>query len=104
MPLSLLLRCALIGATVIVLMPRMSHAEPVCPPDSSKAIAEAKAALEAHSADKDRLALACLIGAVEKLDAKLADVIAGKVEFTGPVTAKGGFLTSKLDSKQESRR
>lgn len=65
-----------------------AHAE--CPEKASEAVAAAKAALA--KSDGTAEATACLIAAVEALDQKLDDLIAGKIVFEGPLKAKGGFI------------
>lgn len=69
-----------------------AHATTTCPPDPAGAVAEAREALEAKDTSKDRAALACLVEAVGEISTKLDDLIAGKITFTAPITAKGGFI------------
>jgi hypothetical protein len=85
----LLLATALLPVTIPI---TPAYATTTCPADPSKAIAEARKALGSEDRSKDREALACLADAVAALDAKLDDLIAGKIIFTAPVTAKGGFI------------
>lgn len=86
-------RHALIAAAALLFSIAVSYAQaaPDCPQDTSKALVHAREALAEKDAENDRAVLTCLIEAVEALDAKLADLIAGKVEFSGPVTARGFF-------------
>ncbi|MDX2265898.1 MAG: hypothetical protein NW215_13135 [Hyphomicrobiales bacterium] len=67
-----------------------------CPSDIGMTVEQAKAALgtaqDAPLTDQDRAALACLAGAVGTLNSKLNNLIAGKIEFTGPVISQKGFI------------
>lgn len=88
------MRLFLLIVCLFVIVPYAAHAED-CPRDPGAAIAAAKAALSSPDTSKDRAALLCLTQAVAALDAKLSDVLAGKVPFTGAVWSPQGMTVTK---------
>ncbi|MEQ1670935.1 MAG: hypothetical protein ABL893_08765 [Hyphomicrobium sp.] len=82
-------------AAALLLMSAPVAAAADCPADTQRVVAEVRAILEmpqdATFSPNERAALLCLADAVGMLDRKLNDLIAGKLEFTGPVVSPKGF-------------
>lgn len=68
-----------------------------CAANPKQAVEVAQKALVANEPERDRAALICLVRAVAALDAKLDDLIAGRIEFTGDVVAPAFLHTTKDD-------
>jgi hypothetical protein len=81
---------------VLVFNAAPSAAQTACPADIETTVAQAKAALTKREGialtDQGRVALSCLADAVGTLDAKLNDLVTGKITFTGPVISQKGFI------------
>ena len=77
-----------------------ARAEFTCAAEPAKATEQARKALEANDPAKDRESLACLVEAVAALDAKLNNLIAGKTEFTGALTAPAYFYSGTQPSER----
>jgi hypothetical protein len=88
---------------ILVVIAAPSAAKAACPPDIGKTVAQAKTALAGNNDEplngEARAALSCLADAVEILNAKLDDLIAGKKEFTGNVIAPGYLYKGKNPEK-----
>lgn len=73
-----------------------------CPKEISAAVKAARVALSESEGVTE--ATQCLIEAVDLLDQKLNELIAGKIVFEGPVTTKGGFLNQSESHPTEEGR
>lgn len=79
-----------------------SSAHAACPKETSAAVEAARTALAKSEGVAD--ATACLIEAVDALDQKLNDLIAGKITFEAPVKARGGFINQGDEPSTEEGR
>jgi len=82
----------------IALLHTGAHAAPDrtddCPPDTARALQQARNSLESDDPANDRAALTCLVEAVAALDSKLSRLMTGEIPFEGQAwLAKGWFIS-----------
>lgn len=100
---SLLFRQVVISAFIAVAIGTTAGpAKAACPKETSAAVEAARAALAKSEGVAE--ATACLIEAVDALDQKLNDLIAGKIVFEAPVKARGGFINQGDEPSTEEGR
>jgi len=100
---SLPFRRAVISAvTALAAGAAASTVHAACPKEASSAIEVARAALAKSEGVAE--ATACLIEAVDALDRKLDELIAGKIVFEAPITATGGFINQGYEPSTEEGR
>ncbi|AXK81574.1 hypothetical protein DW352_14235 [Pseudolabrys taiwanensis] len=75
-------------------------ARPACETGVSRAVAEARRALNANDPGQDRVALACMVDALATLDARVTGLSNGSVPFEGAVYAPKGMVISKPPTKE----
>lgn len=92
------------GFVVMVAMP--AYAASRCPADVAQSLELARAALARHdgqaSPDTDRHAMHCLVEAMTAINARLEDIVAGRVVLDR-VTSKKGYYSSDKPSTSEAR-
>lgn len=81
----------------LIALPETSHA---CALDTKTALRDARAALERHDPKATESAVACLANAIEALDRKLDDLMAGKIAFERVMSRDG--MVPAADSKPEA--
>ncbi|MCK1281780.1 hypothetical protein IVB46_41855 [Bradyrhizobium sp. 61] len=70
-----------------------------CSSSSEQALALANKSLASENSKDDRIALVCLTQAVSAIDKRLDDLIAGRIEFKGPVKAPSYLYPTDPNSK-----
>lgn len=99
--------CAAFLIGVFIAPPAIANASD-CPADTTAIVTQAKAALgkaeQTALTGEERVALSCLADAIGAVNAKLEDLIAGKVVFTGPVVTQKGFFNQGDKPTTEAAR
>ena len=86
------------AALIAVVAPFDAHSATNCPASAPEAIAKARQSMQSDNPADQKAATECLIVAVAALDAKVVDLIAGKIEFTGAITAPTYLYAKKPDT------